>query len=157
MRLFLCKKIERDEKMREFYCTLIGMIGAAITTFFGGWDTGLATLITFMAIDYITGLIVAGIFKKSTKTDTGALESRAGWKGLCRKGMTLLYILIAYRLDLIIGVNYIRDAVVIGFIVNEVISITENAGLMGVKLPVTIKKAIDILIKKEEENNNDME
>ena len=108
-----------------------------------------------MAIDYITGLIVAGVFKKSTKTDTGALESRAGWKGLCRKGMTLLYILIAYRLDLIIGVNYIRDAVVIGFIANEVISITENAGLMGVKLPVTIKKAIDILIKKEEENNND--
>ena len=55
------QKKERDEKMKEFYCTIIGMIGAAITTFFGGWDTGLATLITFMAIDYITGFIARHI------------------------------------------------------------------------------------------------
>ena len=68
-----------------------------------------------------------------------------GWKGLCRKGMILLIVLVAYRLDLILGVNYIRDTVIIGFIANETISITENAGLMGVPLPKAIQRAIDIL------------
>ena len=62
------------------------------------------------------------------------LESRAGWKGLCRKGMTLLFVLIAVRLDLLMGTNYLRDAVCIAFIANEALSILENAGLMGMPL-----------------------
>ena len=85
-----------------------------------------------------------------TKTDTGSLESKAGWKGLCRKCMTLIFVLVAYRLDLVIGTNYIRDAVIIAFIANETISLVENAGLMGLPLPAVITKAIDILQKKTE-------
>lgn len=77
-----------------------------------------------------------------------ALESRAGWKGLCRKGVTLLFVLIAYRLDLALGVNYIRNAVIIGFMANELISITENAGLMGIPLPTVIQNAIEVLTRK---------
>lgn len=65
--------------------------------------------------------------------------------------MTLLFVLIAYRLDLVIGVNYIRDAVIIGFIANELISIVENAGLMGLPLPDAINKAIDVLTQKSDE------
>ena len=103
-----------------------------------------------MCIDYLSGLIVAGVFHTSRKTDSGTLESRAGWKGLCRKGMILLIVLIAYRLDLAIGTSYIRDAVIIGFIANELISIVENAGLMGVPMPGVITKAIDVLTKKAE-------
>lgn len=131
--------------------SLAGVFGATITYLFGGWDSGLITLAIFMCADYITGLIVAGVFHRSKKSESGALESTAGWKGLCRKGMELLFVLIAYRLDLVIGTNYIRDALIIGFICNELISITENAGLMGVPLPKVIKKAIDILTAKEEE------
>lgn len=103
--------------------------------YLGGWDTGIATLLLFMGIDFFSGLLVAGVFKKSTRKETGAPESRAHFKGLCRKGMILFLVLIAYRLDLVIGTNYIRDAVIIGFIANELISITENAGLMGLPLP----------------------
>ena len=84
----------------------------------------------FMGIDYVTGLIVAGVFHNSEKTTNGALESRVGWKGLCRKGVTLLIVLVGCRLDVVMGSNFIRDAVVIAFIVNETISIIENAGLM---------------------------
>lgn len=134
--------------MKEAICTVIGIVGSVIASLFGGWDTGLITLLIFMAVDYASGLIVAGVFKKSPKTENGALESKAGWKGLCRKCMTLLFVLIAYRLDLVIGVNYIRDAVIIGFVANELISIVENAGLMGLPLPDVISKAIDILTKK---------
>lgn len=127
---------------------ILGVIGAFFTSLFGGWSAGMTTLLLFMATDYISGLIVAGVFKKSQKSESGALESRAGWKGLCRKGMTLLIVMISYRLDLLIGTNYIRDAVVIGFCVNELISIFENAGLMGIPLPQVIVKALDVLKSK---------
>lgn len=134
--------------MKNVICTMLGIAGSGIAAIFGCWDEALTTLIIFMIIDYITGLIVAGIFHNSTKSETGALESKAGWKGLCRKGVTLVFVLIGYRLDLAIGSNYIRNAVIIGFIVNELISIVENAGLMGIPLPAVIQRAIDILVKK---------
>ncbi len=140
--------------MKNAICTAAGVIGGAIASLFGGWDTALTTLIICMAIDYVSGLVVAGVFHTSKKSENGALESRAGWKGLCRKGMTLLIVLIACRLDLLAGTNYIRDSVVIGFVANEVISIVENAGLMGLPLPAAITKAIDILTAKTTKHDN---
>ena len=139
--------------MKNGFCTMIGAIGALIASLFGGWDQALATLVIFMAMDYVTGLIVAGVFHTSQKSENGALESRAGWKGLCRKCMTLLFVLIAYRLDLALGISYIRDSVILGFMTNELISIVENAGLMGLPLPAVITKAIDVLTKKAESDN----
>lgn len=136
--------------MKNAICTAAGLIGSFIASLFGGWDAGMVTLLGFMGIDYISGLIVAGVFHNSKKTQTGALESRIGWKGLCRKGMTLLFVLIAYRLDMVMGTSYIRDAVIISFIANELISIVENAGLMGVPLPAVITKAIEVLKDKAE-------
>lgn len=136
--------------MKEWIIGTIGVIGATAASIFGGWDAALTTLVIFMAIDYVTGIIVAGVFKRSLKTETGALESRAGFKGLCRKGVILLIVLVACRLDMVIGSNFIRDAVVIGFIANESISIIENAGLMGVPIPAALVKAIEVLKKKSE-------
>lgn len=133
---------------KNILISIVGVIGSAIASAFGGWTTGLTTLVIFMAIDYITGLIVAGVFHKSTKTETGTLESRAGFKGLCRKGAMLLVVLVAYRLDLAVGTAYIKDAVIIAFMANEAISIIENAGLMGVPMNDTLKNAIDVLQKK---------
>ena len=111
------------------------------------------TLVSMMVIDYLTGVLVAGVFHNSPKTENGALESKAGWKGLCRKGMTLLIVLVAARLDIILGTGFIRDAVIIGYIANETISIIENAGLMGVPIPEAIKKAIEVLQQKGSEDN----
>ena len=118
--------------MKDTICTAIGLIGGAIAALFGGWDTALQTLVIFMAIDYITGLVVAGVFHASPKTKTGALESKAGWKGLIRKGETLLIVLVACQLDAVIG------------------GIVENAGLMGLPIPAAITKAIDILKQRAE-------
>lgn len=136
--------------MKDGICTAIGIVGSTIASFFGGFDAALITLLIFMGVDYATGLIVAGVFHKSEKTENGALESRAGWKGLCRKGVSLLVVLVACRLDMIMGYNFIRDATVIAFIANETISIIENAGLMGVPIPSVITKAIEVLKKKSE-------
>lgn len=143
--------------MKEQLCTTVGMVGGFIVALLGGWDTGLQTLMILIGIDYLTGLIVAGVFHKSTKTKNGALESKAGFEGLCRKAVILLIVLMAYRFDMLIHVNYIRDAVIIGFISNEAISIVENAGLMGIPMPPQITKAIEILTKKSEEEHGNEE
>ena len=110
--------------MKQMICTICGLIGSSVAAFFGGWTSGMTTLLIFMTVDYVSGLLVAGVFKKSNKTSTGKLESRAGWKGLCRKGMSFVFVLIAYRVDLAIGTDYFRDAVVIAFITNELISLS---------------------------------
>lgn len=128
----------------------IGTIGGGIAALFGGWTSAMTTLIIFMVIDYATGIIVAEVFHRSGKSKSGALESRAGFKGLCRKGMILLILLVACRLDLMLGTGYIKDCVCIAFVVNETLSIIENAGLMGVPIPQVLIKAIDVLKAKEE-------
>lgn len=133
--------------------SVIGAVGGFVAMAFGGWSEALITLIVFMAVDYVTGLAVAGIFKKSKKSENGALESRAGFKGLCRKGVALLIVLVAVRLDIIMHTTYIKDAVIIAFVANESISIIENAGLMGVPVPSIIAKAIDVLRKDSEKAN----
>ena len=134
--------------------SVIGAVGGFVAMAFGGWSEALITLIVFMAVDYVTGLAVAGIFKKSKKSENGALESRAGFKGLCRKGVALLIVLVAVRLDIIMHTTYIKDAVIIAFVANESISIIENAGLMGVPVPSVIAKAIDVLRKDSEKANS---
>jgi toxin secretion/phage lysis holin len=139
--------------MKAGLCTAIGVLGSILVSAFGGWDAALKSLVIFMAVDYITGLMVAGVFHNSKKTATGTLESRAGFKGLCRKALILLFVLIAQRLDIMCEVDYIRNAVIIGFCANDLISIVENAGLMGVPLPEVIVKAVDVLQSKSGLNN----
>lgn len=144
----------KGKKMKNTLLTILGIVGSAIASAFGGWDSALTTLVIFMGVDYLTGLIVAGVFHNSEKTETGALESRAGWKGLCRKGVTLLIVLVACRLDLAMGSDFIRDAAVIAFIANETISIIENCGLMGIPIPAVVTKAIEVLKNKSEGEGN---
>lgn len=136
--------------LKGIICTAVGIGGAFISSLFGGWSVALTTLCIFMLVDYVTGMIVAGVFHKSAKSETGGLESRAGFKGLMKKGMTLAVVVIAYRLDLMLGTDYIRNIVIIAFSANELISITENAGLMGVPMPMAITKAIDLLKERGE-------
>lgn len=114
------------------------------------WDTALQTLVIFMGhrLHHRSG--GGGRIPRSPKTKTGALESKAGWKGLIRKGETLLIVLVACQLDAVIGGSFVRDAAIIGFSANEAISIVENAGLMGLPIPAAITKAIDILKQRAE-------
>ena len=126
--------------------TVTALTGGVVAELFGGWDKALQTLLIFMVVDWITGgILLPVVFGRSPKSPNGALESRAGWKGLCRKAMTLFYVLVAAQLDNLLGIDYVRDAVCIGFIANEALSIVENAGLMGIPLPEGIKRAVDVL------------
>ena len=134
--------------MKHMITSALGVIGGAIATAFGGWSAGMTTLCIFMAIDYVTGLLVAGVFHTSNKSKHGRLDSRAGFKGLIRKGMALLIVLIAARLDILFRTTIVRDATVIAFCANEALSIIENAGLMGIPIPAALRRAIEALEQK---------
>ena len=138
--------------MKETVCTSIGLVGSMIISLLGGWDAPMKALIICMIIDYLSGLAVAGIFHKSKKSENGALNSRSGLKGLCMKCMILFIIVAIVQVGKVLNVDWLRNATIIGFISNEFISIVENAGLMGMRLPKPVFKAIDILNDKEKEN-----
>lgn len=143
--------------MKNFIITSAGIIGSVIASIFGGWSEALTTLLIVMGIDYVTGVVLALVFHKSPKTETGAYESKAGWKGLFRKAMILCIIVIAHRIDLImveVGLipssSYVMDGVCIAFILNDILSIIENAGLMGVPVPKFLVNALNMLKQKNE-------
>lgn len=141
--------------MKDFILTATGVVGGFISWLVGGWNAALTTLVIFMAIDFISGLIVAGVFKESKKTESGALSSKVGFKGICKKCMILLFVLIGAQLDIVLKTNMVRDGVCIAFILNELISIVENAGLMGIPIPAVIQKALDMLQKKNDTSAED--
>jgi toxin secretion/phage lysis holin len=138
---------------KEVIFTTTGIIGAFIAQLFGGWTQGMTTLVILMIIDYIMGILVAAVFGTSKKTEDGKLESRAGWKGLVRKGVTLLIVLVATRIDMLMETTFVRDAAVIGFSANELLSIVENAGLMGIPMPKVITDAVEVLQNRSEEEH----
>lgn len=131
--------------IKIFILSGVACVGAAIASVFGGWNGAMTTLVILMLIDYITGIIVAGVFHASPKSSGGALSSAVGFKGICRKFVILLIVVVACRVDLLLETNIIRDATCIGFCANELVSITENAGLMGIPLPRKLVEAIEVL------------
>lgn len=142
--------MEKIVSAKPLFLTAVGVAGGFVAELFGGWGEDMQTLLIFMGIDMILGLAIAAIWKKSGKSENGALNSWSAWKGLMRKGASLLVVLIAHRLDMMIGCDYIRTAVVIAFCADELISIVENLGIMGVPLPAVITKAIDVLKERSE-------
>ena len=134
--------------MKDTVCTILGILGSAVCWAFGGWDTAMMTLLVCISVDYISGSIVALVFHKSNKTESGAYNSAYGLKGLCKKCLMLLFVLVAVQVDRVLGADYVRDAVCIGFSVNEILSIIENLGLAGIPMPEAIIKALEQLQKK---------
>lgn len=135
--------------MKEGICTLTGILGAALCWAFGGWDAAMAALLVCISVDYISGSLVALVFHKSSKTESGAYNSAYGLKGLCKKGLMLLFVLVAVQIDRLLGTAYVRDAVCIGFCANEILSIVENLGLAGIPMPEAVIKALEQLQHKK--------
>lgn len=137
--------------MKTAICTAAGIVGGAIAAALGGWDFAVKALLICMAVDYASGWVVAAVFHKSPKTETGSLASGVGLVGLARKAMMFAFVVIGNLMDQILSVAYLRDAIIIGFMCNEILSIIENAGLMGLPLPAVVTKAVDILSKQATE------
>ena len=138
--------------MKENICTAVGVIGGFFAALIGGWDSALITLMTFMAVDFITGFVTAAM-GKSKHSVTGKLNSKAGWVGLAKKFCVLLMVIAAMRIDILLETTYVRDATCIGFCVNELLFIIENTSLMGITYPPVMKKALEVLQKKAGHTN----
>lgn len=127
---------------------VLAAVGSCIANALGGWDAGMKLLVGMMTADYLTGILVAAIWKRSDKSETGALDSRAGFRGLLKKGVILLLVWLAVLVDSAFDTAYVRTAVVIFFVGNEGISLLENIGLMGVPYPAFLRKALEALRDK---------
>lgn len=134
--------------MKETLCTTLGILGSGLCWAFGGWDAALTALVICMSVDYISGSLVALVFHKSNKSETGSYNSAYGLKGLCKKCLMLLFVIVAVQADRLMGGDFVRDAVCIGFATNEILSITENLGLAGVPMPQAVVKALEQLQTK---------
>ena len=134
--------------MKSSICAALGFLGGLISWAFGGWDAAMAALLVCMGVDYLSGSIVALVFHKSSKSASGSYNSIYGVKGLFKKGLMLLFVLVAVQIDKLLGVAYVRDAVCVGFCCNEILSITENLGLAGIPMPQIVVKALEQLQKK---------
>ncbi|MFV0413107.1 MAG: holin family protein [Oscillospiraceae bacterium] len=138
-------------QVKVIYYGVLGFLstaGAFIATLLGGWSAALQTLVVLMAIDYLTGVVCALVFKRSTKSANGAFESKASLKGLFKKMFMLCGVWLAYQLDRVAGTVFMREAIIFFFIGNDGLSIVENFGLMGVPLPAFVKNAFEALKKK---------
>ena len=140
-------------KNKYYILTLIGSVGSVFSFLFGGFDKLLIALIVFMVIDFLSGLILAIVFKNSNKTKNGRLSSEAGIKGLAKKIFILFIVAVGAQLDLVLGVSFVRDGAVIAFISMEGLSIIENVALAGVPVPKLIKNALEVLNKKDDDHN----
>ena len=135
-------------QIKDVILAALAALGAFITNELGGWDAVLNLLVAMMAADYITGLAVAAVFKRSNKSESGTLDSKAGFRGLVKKCAILLLVYIAVLLDAAVGTHYVRSAVVLFFIGNEGLSLLENIGLMGVKYPAFMRNMLEALRDK---------
>lgn len=145
--------MEKLTDVKAIVFMVTGAIGGTISMALGGFDKMLQALLIFMLVDYITGLMVAFVFKNSPKTNSGAGSSKAGFKGLAKKAVILMLVMCMVQADKVLGISILRNAAVVGFIVNELVSIVENAGLCGLTLPEAFTKALDLLQSKGKDDN----
>ena len=138
-------------EIKDMVLAALAAVGSAIAGALGGWDSALSTLLILMAVDYVTGVLVAAVWHKSAKTDSGGVSSAAGFKGLLRKAVILLMVLLGAMMDRTMGIDYVRTAVCLFYVANEGLSILENTAIMGVPYPAFVKNMLDALRKKTDE------
>lgn len=136
--------------------TAAGVLGAVVSALIGGWDLALETLAIVMALDYVTGLIVAGVFHKSPKSEGGALDSKAAFKGLVKKALIIIIVVAFHQADKLTGKSFFRDGACWAFFIAELISVVENVGLVY-PLPTFIMKALDWFRDKGEHLSDDLD
>ena len=134
---------------------LSGVFGGVVSALIGGWDLALETLAIIMLLDYITGLVVAGVFHKSPKSNGGALSSKAAFQGLCKKAMIIVIVVAFHQADRLTGKSFFRDGACWAFFLAEMISVIENVGLVY-PLPKFITKALDWFQEKGEQLGDEL-
>ncbi|GKV55797.1 holin [Sporosarcina sp. NCCP-2222] len=135
----------------DVYLKVIPALFSGILTFlFGGWNAMLAILLTLVVIDFITGMVASAL--------AGRLRSHVGMLGIARKVFIFVMVTVAHLIDLILSESGIQSSeavmtmVIVFYSINEILSITENAGRIGLPIPQAVKNAVEILRNKRDRN-----
>lgn len=135
-------------KLKNIVSITTGAIGSLLINLIGTPTDDLIILIVLMIIDLIVGFLISAIWQKSSKTDSGKLSSTVMFKGITKKFFTMVIVVIAFQLDKLLVMNVIRHIVIISFIVEEILSVTENIAITGIKIPRIVTNALDVLEKE---------
>lgn len=124
------------------------LAGGIITLAFGRWDQLLWIFLFTIVLDYITGVLA------SIKDGTG-LRSEIGFWGLTRKVLMLVVIVLAHQMDVLLsgGTDVIKTGAIYFYMSNELISITENYGRLGLPMPAKLRRIIAVLKNKDQEDD----
>ena len=121
---------------------VIAVGGCSASYLYGGWSALLGILLTFAAIDYMTGVLASAV--------EGKLSSAVGAKGIAKKVCIFVIVAVAHLVDTSLGQAHVfRDATIFFYLANELLSILENAGRVGLPIPPIISKAVQVLQGKE--------
>jgi toxin secretion/phage lysis holin len=132
------RSMERFDLMLKWGVALVGSVS---TYFWGGWSELISFFLLAIVIDWVTGIAA------SIKEGTGLSSSVGSW-GLAKKGLMLLVVILAHRLDVLMGMDVIMIGAIYFYLANELLSITENYGRLGLPLPKQIKDVIAIFKQK---------
>ena len=144
-------------KVKQVISLVIGALTTGLMKIIGEPTQDLKILLLLMVIDLIVGFTVSAVWHKSSKTKSGKVSSKVMFKGIVKKILTLVLVVVAYQIDILLGYDVIRHIAIIAFIVQEIISIIENISITGIKSPEIITKALDVLersVKDEFSNSN---
>lgn len=139
------------ERLDMIFKTIIAGAGAVTGYLYGGWSVLLQILLVFVIIDYLTGMVASGL--------KGELNSKIGFKGIIKKVMIFVVVAVAHMVDKAIGdmmvqtgeMSMLMDATIFFYIANELLSITENAGKIGIPIPEKLLNAVEVLKGKGED------
>lgn len=136
------------ENILNYFKIIIAALGTGITWLFGSWDTALIVLVSFMALDYLTGVLRA-IVNQEVSSDTGL-------KGIARKTVILIVLIVAVLLDRLLntGTWVFRTLICYFYIANEGISLLENCAGLGLPIPDKLKDALVQLKDGEKKDLN---
>ena len=143
-------------KVKQVFSLVIGALTTGLLKVIGEPTQDLKILLLLMVLDLIVGFTVSAVWHKSSKTKSGKVSSKVMFKGIVKKILTLVLVVVAYQIDILLGYNVIKHVAIIAFIVQEIISIIENIAITGIKAPDIITKALDILERsvKDEFSNS---
>lgn len=130
------------ERMDLIWKTGIAVGGSFTAYFFGGWGPLLGVLLAFVILDYTSGLVAAFHEK--------ILSSYTGFVGIAKKVFIFALVGVGHLIDTALGSDHlVRDAVIFFYLANELLSILENAGRIGLPVPEALQKAVVALKDKE--------
>jgi toxin secretion/phage lysis holin len=125
------------------YNSFLSVSGAIIGFLYGGWSMALTILATLVILDYVTGWLASAV--------EGKLSSAVGFKGIIKKITIFIIVAVAHLIDSYLGAGAILiNASIFFYASNELLSIIENSGRIGLPIPTLLKKAVDVLKEKSE-------